>query len=67
MAKKPKMSAEFQRKLKAELKLRIREMQDGCTECIVLKKRNGRYSICDECYKAIADMIINPRKYIELT
>lgn len=55
------MTPEFKKRLQREIALRLREMRDGCPDCM---DANGGY--CDAHEKEAIDTVMNPRKYIQI-
>lgn len=61
------MSPEFEDRLCREIKLYIREMQDGCPDCIeMIRRHRSRYFFCDLHGKIADELPFNPRKYLNL-
>jgi hypothetical protein len=53
-------SPEFRKRLGREVRLFVRETQDGCVEC------RAAGGTCHEHSKLFADLVLHPRKYIRL-
>lgn len=61
-----RVTPEFKKKLDREIRLFIRETQDGCVDCQEEIKKTGKYGCCNKHGKLFLDLAINPRKFIKI-
>jgi Zn finger protein HypA/HybF involved in hydrogenase expression len=66
MSKRGSMSPGFKQRLQRAVSLYLRELQDGCVDCIELNRRNRGGVTCPRCSAVAADIVKNPAKYVRV-
>jgi hypothetical protein len=56
-----RVTKSFRLRLNREIRLYVRELRDGCLLCREVK------GLCHDHHKLACDLLVNPRKYLDLT